>query len=111
MASQNRKKTKIVLDADVIIHFESGGSFSALIDIFPEYEYVVLDVVYGELRETTRRLIDNVETRTKKLTTIKFIPTGDSRRDYAVLKSTKGAGESACMIYCRDNRDVLAAVS
>ncbi|MDE6272252.1 MAG: hypothetical protein K2M31_04520 [Muribaculaceae bacterium] len=31
-------KTKIVLDADVIIHFIKGGQFSLLLDIFPEYE-------------------------------------------------------------------------
>ena len=33
------KKTKIVLDADVIIHFIEAGNFSLLPDIFPEYEY------------------------------------------------------------------------
>ncbi len=109
MVSQNRKKTKIVLDADVIIHFEEGGCFSALLDIFPEYEYIVLDVVYGELRGATRRLVDNSETILKKLKKTVFIPTGDSRRDYAMLKKTKGAGESACMIYCRENHDVLGS--
>ena len=30
------KKTKIVLDADVIIHFIEAGNFSLLPDIFPE---------------------------------------------------------------------------
>ena len=30
-------KTKIVLDADVIIHFIKAGQFSLLLDIFPEY--------------------------------------------------------------------------
>lgn len=38
-------KTKIVLDADVIIHFIKGCQFSLLLDIFPEYEYLILDVV------------------------------------------------------------------
>ena len=42
-------KTKIVLDADVIIHFIKGGQFSLLLDIFPEYEYLILDVVYNEV--------------------------------------------------------------
>lgn len=37
------KKTKIVLDADVIIHFIEANSFSLLPDIFPEYEYLILD--------------------------------------------------------------------
>ena len=38
-------KTKIVLDADVIIHFIKAGRFNLLLDIFPEYEYLILDVV------------------------------------------------------------------
>jgi hypothetical protein len=36
-------KTKIVLDADVIIHFVKAGQFSLLLDIFPEYQYIILD--------------------------------------------------------------------
>lgn len=31
------KKIKIVLDADVIIHFSKGGKLSLLPKIFPEY--------------------------------------------------------------------------
>ncbi len=42
-------KTKIVLDADVIIHFIKAGQFSLLLDIFPEYQYLILDVVYNEV--------------------------------------------------------------
>ncbi len=42
-------KTKIVLDADVIIHFVKAGQFSLLLDIFPEYQYIILDVVYDEV--------------------------------------------------------------
>ena len=34
-------KTKIVLDADVIIHFVKAGQFSLLLDIFPEYQYLL----------------------------------------------------------------------
>lgn len=37
-----QKKTKIILDADVIIHFVKAEAFSLLPDIFPEYEYVIL---------------------------------------------------------------------
>ena len=56
-----RMKTKIVLDADVIIHFIEANSFSLLPDIFPEYEYVVLDVVYNEIARNikTKNFIDN----------------------------------------------------
>lgn len=42
-------KTKIVLDADVIIHFMKAGRFAQLPEILPEYEFLILDVVYDEL--------------------------------------------------------------
>lgn len=44
------ERVKIVLDADVIIHFSKGGLLSLLPQIFPEYEYIVLDKVYNEIR-------------------------------------------------------------
>ena len=43
------KITKIVLDADVINHFVRGNRLSLLPKIFPEYQFVVLDVVKKEL--------------------------------------------------------------
>ncbi len=54
-------KTKIVLDADVIIHFVKVGQFSLLLDIFPEYQYLILDVVYDEVTVNglTKTQIDN----------------------------------------------------
>ncbi len=54
------KKTKIVLDADVIIHFMEANYFSILPDIFPEYEYLILDVVYNEISQNsgTKDFID-----------------------------------------------------
>ena len=62
------RKTSIVLDADVIIHFSKGGHFFTLIDIFPEYEYIILDVVYNELHKysQTRQIVDNAEGWLKK---------------------------------------------
>ena len=38
-----------------------------------------------------------------------FAPSGDSRLEYARLISTLGRGESACMVFCRDNSDVLGS--
>lgn len=62
-------KTKIVLDADVIIHFIKGGLFSLLLEIFLDYEYLILDVVYREVtvNQATKTQIDN---------TLKFILPG-----------------------------------
>lgn len=107
-------KTKIVLDADVIIHFVKAGKFSLLLDIFPEYQYLILDVVYGEvtINKATKTQIDNtLNFFPSRITNIKFDPKGESRREYARLRNILllGKGESACMVYCRDNNDVLGS--
>lgn len=105
------RKTKIVLDADVIIHFIEADCFSLLPDIFPEYEYVVLDVVYNEVAKNnkTKGFIDNYLHFFPKLKKEEFAPKGESIKEYFLLQRTLGKGESACMVYCRDNQDVLGS--
>lgn len=107
-------KTKIVLDADVIIHFVKAGQFSLLLDIFPEYQYIILDVVYDEVtvNKATKTQIDNtLKFLSARIANVTFAPNGESRLEYARLRSTLllGKGESACMVYCRDNQDVLGS--
>ena len=107
-------KTKIVLDADVILHFIKGGQFSLLLDIFPEYDYLILDVVYDEVTVNcnTKKQIDNtLRFMSNRLSSVKFDPKGESRLEYARLRSKLllGKGESACMVYCRDNNDVVGS--
>ena len=105
-------KTKIVLDSDVIIHFIKGDCFTLLFQIFPEYQYLILDVVYDELSKNiqTRNFIDHVLTfMPDKLKQISFSPAGAMMRQYALLLRTLGKGESACMIYCYENQDVLGS--
>lgn len=105
-------KTKIVLDADVIIHFVKAGQFSLLLDIFPEYEYLMLDVVYDEVTKhrATKVQIDNtLQFFGNRISSVKFAPKGESMMEYAKLLRMLGKGESACMVYCRDNRDVLGS--
>lgn len=105
------KKTKIVLDADVIIHFMEAECFSLLPDIFPEYEYLILDVVYSEISKNsrTKNYIDNYLRFVPKLKKENFAPKGESLKEFFLLQRTLGKGESACMIYCRDNQDVLGS--
>ena len=40
-----KKKTKVVLDADIIIHFSRGGRLSLLPNILPEFQFIVLHIV------------------------------------------------------------------
>jgi len=42
------KRTKIVLDSDVIIHFIKGGQLPMIHTIFPEFQYVILDTLFEE---------------------------------------------------------------
>lgn len=105
-------KAKIVLDADVIIHFIKAGQFSLLLDIFPEYEYLILDVVYAEVTKhrPTKIQIDNtLNFFSTRISSVIFAPKGASMMEYAKLLRRLGKGESACMIYCRDNHDVLGS--
>ena len=99
---------KIVLDADVIIHFSKGERLSMLPMIFPEYEYVVLDKVYNELM-SVRNQLDNQILLLKNITKISFQPKGEMLREYAMLKSRYGEGESACMSYCRFTSNIIGS--
>ena len=49
----SKEKVKIVLDADVIIHFARGEMLSLLPSFLPEYEFVVLDIVKKEVMKPT----------------------------------------------------------
>ena len=102
-------KTQIVLDADVVIHFAKGGRLSQLPSIFPEYEYVLLEAVHEELLSDIRTQIDHQMALLKNITLLPFAPRGEMLREYAVLKSRFGKGESACMAYCLFTHNVIGS--
>lgn len=102
-------KTKIVLDADVVIHFSKGGLLSLLPRIFPEYEFVLLETVHEELLSDIRTQVDNLILLLKTIKLLPFNPRGDMLREYAWLRSRFGKGESACMAYCLFNHDVIGS--
>lgn len=106
------KRVKIVLDSDVIIHFHKGGLLASLPDIFPNYEYVVLPQVCDEMKVAeTRQYLDKLSGWMKKITRLPFDPDGEMLQEYLRLKDELdlGKGESACMVYCRYNQDVLGS--
>ena len=81
-------KTKIVLDADVVIHFMKGDCFTLLLELFPKYQYLILDIVYDELAKSpqTKAFIDNITTfMPQKLLKIPFKPSGTTMLEYAQL--------------------------
>ncbi len=102
------EKVKIVLDADVIIHFSKGGLLSLLPQIFPEYEYIILDKVYNEL-SSVRTQLDNQIKYLGNIKKVEFTPTIEILREYASLKTRFGDGESACMAYCRYTANIIGS--
>jgi len=102
-------KTQIVLDADVVIHFAKGGRLSQLPSIFPDYEYILLETVHNELLSDIRIQIDHQMTLLKNITLHPFAPRGEMLREYAMLKSRFGKGESACMAYCLFTHNVIGS--
>lgn len=105
------KKVKIVLDADVIIHFAKGCLLHLLPKVFPECEYVVLDIVRQEVKQPTLNQLQNQIAFLQNITEVTFGETAEQRREYARLTSVVGLGrgESACMVYCRYNKDVVGS--
>ena len=103
------EKTQIVLDADVIIHFSKGDSLSLLPQIFPNYEYVLLEAVHEELLSDIKTQINNQIILLKNITLLPFAPRGEMLREYAMLKSRFGKGESACMAYCLFTHNVIGS--
>lgn len=101
-------KVKIVLDADVLIHFQKAGYLSLLPDIFPEYDCIVLSVVYEEISSIRKQLDMQVQVL-KNIALETFAPKSEMAREYAYLSSRFGRGESACMAYCRFTSNVLGS--
>lgn len=107
------KKTKIVLDADVINHFVRGGKLSLLPKIFPEFQYIVLDAVKKELpmlilSELIKQISHGIDIREEL-----FNVSGEAKKEYFRLTATNGLhlgkGESACMVYCKFHNDVVGS--
>ena len=101
-------KVKIVLDADVLIHFAKGGVLSVLPSILPEYEHIILKPVYDEIK-SIRSQIDNQIKLLKNISLEDFSPTGPMMKEYALLNSNFGRGESACMAYCKFTNNVIGS--
>ena len=71
---------KIVLDADVIIHFAKGGLLNVLPAIFPEYEFVVLDKVLEEVHKPALTQLQNQMHYLRNIREVKFGQSAEERR-------------------------------
>ncbi|MBA7525710.1 hypothetical protein ES705_17863 [subsurface metagenome] len=104
---------KILLDADVISHFIKGDQLNFLPQIFPN-KLLILDIVKQEISrrsgwdQVIQQFIDNTDVQV-----VAFPQEIEFLKEYAHLTSTGGhalgKGESACLVYCRYNKDILAS--
>jgi hypothetical protein len=102
------KKKKIILDADVIIHFHKGEQLGLLTRIYQNKLFIVKDVLNEVFKGKLRFQIEN----SLNMNLIQELNISTDMRvlkEYAILKKRFGPGESACMAYCKFNNDVLAS--
>lgn len=105
-----QSKVKILLDADVIIHFAKGDMLSILPSILPEFDFAVLDVVQAEVHQPTLGQLQCQMLFLNNIEEIKFGETSEERKEFLRLASGGlGRGESACMVYCRYHHDVVGS--
>jgi len=108
-----KDEQKILIDADVISHFIKGDMLYKLPEIYPA-RLIVLDIVKEELskRKGWKTIIDKFLEKTD-VQLINFPQDIEYISEYAHLTSTRGyalgKGESACMVYCRFNDEILAS--
>ena len=101
-------KKKIILDADVIIHFSKGGALGRLPHIFSNKMYIP-DIVYFEA------LSKKYQTEIDNLFNFKLVEELEIKKDINVFREYNrlikkfGKGESACMAYCRFHNDVIGS--
>lgn len=108
MAKQ-KDEPKILLDADVVIHFIKAGCQLKLTHIFPG-RLVMLDKVKKELvkRKSEVLGIENFLSWCK--IPVETMPNNiEILREYATLKKLRGDGESACMAVARFRKEFIAS--
>lgn len=102
----------ILIDADVVSHFISGGRIHILAKIFP-FRIKLLDKVYAELEKRPRmkREIDQL-LGSSEIYMMLFPENNDEIKiEYFHLKKLmfKGDGEAACMAVVRYSKNILAS--
>jgi hypothetical protein len=106
-------KTKdILIDADVVSHFITGGQILILGKIFPN-RILILDKVYAELERTPNKKVQIQNLINFKVVTIIPFPEENDEiyKEYLHIKNVmfKGDGESACLAYVRYTKDIIGS--
>lgn len=105
----------ILIDADVVSHFISGGEADVIDQIFPGLSIYILDKVHRELQNwpsATVRSQISVLLSSRKIKLMNFPEDNELiKKEYLWIKSVmfKGDGESACLAVARYNHNILAS--
>lgn len=102
------ERKKIIVDADILIHFIKGDQLGLLCSIFKNKLYIFKEVFNEVFNGKSRTQIENM-IRFKQLVELSITSDMKIFKEFARLKKIYGPGESACMAYCRYNKDVLAS--
>lgn len=103
-------KKKIILDADVVIHFCKGEQLGMLPKIFPNKMFIP-DIVYRESLSRDNRIQVNNLISFKLVTELEIKAEINVLKEYKRLVNTLrlGKGESICLAYCKYHNDVIAS--
>lgn len=107
--SKKSSEPKILLDADVVIHFIKAGKQLLLLKVFPN-RFVMLDKVHKELTVRDSKAIPvNNFLNWCKIPVIPIPVNAEILKEYARLKKELGEGEAACLAVARYTKDYVAS--
>ena len=106
------KPKDILIDADVVSHFITGGQLFILNKIYPN-RLVLLDKVYNELKRHSSRAQEVQNLINFRIVELRPFPAHDAtiNKEYLHIKKMmfKGEGESACLAYVRHTKDIIGS--
>lgn len=104
-------KVKIILDADVFIHFTKSGYFHQLASIYPGYQLAIIDELYkSEMKGDVKNYVDKYRTVfVGQIEMLEWKPDYEMMMEFSGLNARMGYGESLCLAYCKYHQDVIAS--
>jgi hypothetical protein len=104
-------KVKIILDADVLIHFTKSEYFHQLASIYPGYQLAIIDELYKvEIKGEVRNYVDKYRTVfAGSIEMLEWKPDYEMLKDFSELHARMGYGESMCLAYCKHHHEVIAS--
>ncbi len=102
---------KIIIDTDVLIHFNKAGQLHVLVSLYLGRAYIIKEV-YNEIKDN-KRFTDLLE-QCNKFKFLKILDTPDTEefnKEYLEIRQNIhiGAGEAVSMAYSKIHKSVIAS--